>query len=250
MRELNFKDHMMRETPDIETSSEGYATRFAGSVGQYLLSVQEHGVLSLLRDRTGLLGRTVLDVGGGHAQLVGPLSTGGCIVTVFGSDAHCSARLRSVYGNVIPFYAGNLLAMPFGDRSYDTVVSVRLISHMENWRVLISELCRVADRTIIIDYPTYASLNLLSTILFFWKKLIEKNTRTYQTFWDSEIQEMFAVHGFKIANSFPQFVLPMALHRLCGNSNFMRKIEEGFRKVGITRLIGNPVLVRLNREET
>lgn len=248
MKEIKLDYRMIRETPDIETSSDGYASRFSGSVGKYLLSVQEHGVLSLMKDNTGLLGRTVLDVGGGHAQLVAPLTIEGCIVTVFGSDVKCSVRLKGVYADAVPFYAGNLLTLPFGNRSYDTIVSVRLISHMENWRLLVAELCRVADRTIIIDYPTYSSLNLLSGGLFFWKKLIEKNTRTYHTFWDREIQDMFAAHGFKVSRSFRQFVLPMALHRLCGDSPVVRKIEEGLRKLGVTSLIGNPVLVRLNRE--
>lgn len=248
MRTLGSANVYVRETPDIETSSEGYASRFVGAVGHYLLLVQEQGILSLLKDDRALSGRTVLDVGGGHAQLAGSFAASGCIVSVVGSDEQCGTRLRSFHGTAIPFYAGDLLALPFADRTFDTVTSVRLISHMENRRGLVAELCRVANRTIIIDYPTYASLNLLSLLTFPLKKFIEKNTRTYYTFSDSEIRDMFAQYGFLVTASYRQFVLPMALHRLFANSGILRGVEETLRKVGLTNLIGNPVLLRLDRE--
>jgi len=239
--------HPKRETPDIETSSDGYASRFAGPVGHYLLSVQEQGVLSLLQNDRPLSGRLVLDVGGGHAQLAGPLLKQGCKVSVAGSDARCALRVRQLHGEAVAFYEGDLTDMPIVDRAFDTVISVRLISHMDNWPGLVAELCRIADKTIIIDYPTYASLNLLSLATFPLKKRIEKNTRTYRSFWDGEIQASFARHGFKATADYRQFTLPMALHRLFASSGGLRNLEALMRKVGVTALIGNPVLRRFDR---
>jgi 2-polyprenyl-3-methyl-5-hydroxy-6-metoxy-1,4-benzoquinol methylase len=238
-----------RETPDIETSSDNYASRFAGAAGEYMLSIQEAGLLQLMQDGRPLAGRLVLDMGGGHAQLVGPLLAQGCKVSVAGSGAQCAERARLKHGDAVPFYLGNLVDMPIVDRAFDTVVSVRLISHMENWRGLVAEMCRIADRTVIIDYPTYASLNLLSLATFPVKKMIEKNTRTYRTFWDSEIRDSFARHGFLPSSEFRQFTLPMALHRLCAKSGVVRAVEEGMRKTRITSVIGNPVLIRFDRKD-
>ena len=238
-----------RETPDIETSSDNYASRFAGPAGEYMLSVQEQGLLQLMRDGRPLEGRLVLDMGGGHAQLVGPLLAQGCKVSVAGSDVQCIERVRLRHGDAVPFYEGNLVDMPLVDRAFDTVVSVRLISHMENWQGLVAEMCRLADKTIIIDYPTYASLNLLSLATFPLKKMIEKNTRTYRTFWDNEIRANFARHGFVPSREFRQFTLPMALHRLCAKSGVVRKVEEGMRKTKITSMFGNPVLIRFDRKQ-
>jgi 2-polyprenyl-3-methyl-5-hydroxy-6-metoxy-1,4-benzoquinol methylase len=238
-----------RETPDIETSSDNYASRFAGPAGEYMLSVQETGLMQLMQDGRPLAGRLVLDMGGGHGQLVGPLLAQGCKVSVAGSNAQCAERVRLKYGEVVPFYEGNLVDMPIVDRAFDTVVSVRLISHMENWRGLVAEMCRIADKAIILDYPTYASLNLLSLATFPLKKMIEKNTRTYRTFWDREIRESFARHGFVPSREFRQFALPMALHRLCAKSGVIRTVEEGMRKVRATSMIGNPVLIRFDRKE-
>ena len=56
------------EQPDVETSSDGYAARFAGPAGRYMLGVQEAAVRSMLADLPP--GASVLDVGGGHGQLL------------------------------------------------------------------------------------------------------------------------------------------------------------------------------------
>lgn len=229
------------ETPDIETSSANYASRFKGPAGAYMLDVQERSVLDLLKDSRPLAGRTVLDVGGGHAQLAGPIAGLGCDVTVIGSDESCSARLP----DRVEFKTGNLLDMPFEARAFDTLVSVRLISHIEDWPRLVAELCRVADTSIIIDYPTFRSVNALSLLTFPIKKMIEKNTRTYTTFWDGAIKREFAKQGFRITAKHNQFVMPMALHR--ASKGALRPVEEGFRTTGVTRLLGNPVIIRFDR---
>ena len=54
------------ETADVETSSEDYARRFSGRVGEYFLEVQARAALDLLVPWPGA---RVLDVGGGHGTL-------------------------------------------------------------------------------------------------------------------------------------------------------------------------------------
>src|SRR5215210_4965036 len=84
--------HELREDADIDTSSEDYARRFSGAVGRWFVETQTRITLSLI----GALpvGASVLDVGGGHAQIAPPLIEAGYEVTVVGSDASCSARLQ------------------------------------------------------------------------------------------------------------------------------------------------------------
>jgi len=237
-----------RETPDIETSSDNYASRFAGPAGRYMLAVQEEGVLSLLGRAPSMLGKRVLDVGGGHMQLAAPLAERGCEVTVFGSDELCGARLRAgPFAGRVRFASGDLLALPYPDQAFDAVVSVRLISHMEDWPGLVAELCRVARQSVVIDYPTLASLNALSLVTFPLKRAIEKNTRTYRSFRRAELEAEFARHSFRPAESVKQFVVPMAAHRLLGKTGIVRGVESGLRAAGVTRMIGNPVLLRLDR---
>ncbi|MGG5887080.1 class I SAM-dependent methyltransferase [Falsiroseomonas sp. HC035] len=240
-----------QEMPDVETSSERYTLRFRGASGAYLLSVQEAGIIKLLDNGAVLPGRMVLDVGGGHMQLAGPLTRRGAKVTVFGSEAACGRRWSaSALAGQVQFLAGSLLSMPMADQQFEVVVCIRLLSHMEDWRALVAELCRVARHSIVIDYPTLASLNALSLFAFPLKRAIETNTRTYRSFRDREVEEAFAQYGFLPVASYRQFVLPMAAHRLLGRVGLLRWVEAGLRAIGVTQLIGNPVLLRLDRVKT
>jgi len=76
--------HAPREDADVETSSDAYARRFAGPLGEYFLEVQSRLTLDLLAPWPGA---RVLDVGGGHGQTIGALVESGFDVTVLGSAA-------------------------------------------------------------------------------------------------------------------------------------------------------------------
>jgi len=234
------------EWPDVETSSVDYDRRFVGAVGQYMLKVQEQTVLGLLADLPQ--GASVLEVGGGHAQLAGPIARQGRHVTVLGSSPVCSAKLAGeISAGLVDFLAADFTRLPFADQSFDAVVSIRMMAHVEHWAEFVSELCRVSRRVVVIDYPSLSSLNLLSLATFGMKRAIEKNTRTYRSFWPAEIRGAFRPGGFTKLRSAPQFVLPMVAHRATAGAPILRKVEDLSRKLGVTQHLGNPVLVRADR---
>lgn len=229
------------ETADIETSSEGYASRFAGACGRWMLERQSTIVLDELRG-SGV--ETILDVGGGHAQLAPPLARAGYSVTVAGSSELCRQRLdASGMPDKISFQTANLIDLPFPDAAFDAVVCFRFISHCERWQTLIAELCRVARRTVIIDYPTWQSVNFATPILFELKRLIEKNTRDYKLFSHGAIARELRSHGFERVSKRNQFFFPMALHRALGNANLSGKLESAAMALGLTSLFGSPSIV-------
>ncbi|CAN7274381.1 methyltransferase domain-containing protein [Phenylobacterium sp. LjRoot225] len=243
----DFAVDAVAEWADVETSSEAYANRFAGAAGEYMLSVQEQCVLELLADLPP--GSSILDVGGGHAQLTGPLLRRGFRVTTLGSSTACALRLqREISTGAVQFRASDFSRLPYADESFDAVVSVRLIPHVDDWTGLMQEFCRVARRTVVIDYPTFKSLNLLSVASFHIKRAIEKNTtRTYRSFWPREIAHAFQAGDFAVRATTPQFVLPMALHRLTKGAPLLQKIETLARRIGLTQHFGNPAVVRADR---
>jgi SAM-dependent methyltransferase len=57
-----------------------------------------------------------------------------------------------------PLPPGDVHRLEFGDRSFDVVISLRVLMHAADWRRSIAELCRVADQLVIIDYPSLISL--------------------------------------------------------------------------------------------
>jgi ubiquinone/menaquinone biosynthesis C-methylase UbiE len=236
------------EDADIGTSSEDYARRFTGAVGRWFIETQTRVTLSVL----GALpvGASVLDVGGGHAQIAPPLIEAGYEVTVVGSDPSCSARLRPwLVDRRCRFQVADLRALPFPDASFDAVVCLRLLPHSVSWTRLIGELCRVALRSVVIDYPSTRSVNIVSSHLFEMKRGIELNTRRFRTFSPQQIRSAFADHGFIVRSEQPQFILPMVLHRLSNRPVVSKIAELPGRFLGLTRWFGSPIIVRADRRK-
>jgi 2-polyprenyl-3-methyl-5-hydroxy-6-metoxy-1,4-benzoquinol methylase len=231
--------------PDVETSSESYARRFSGAVGAWFLREQARLTLALLQRWPRA---RVLDVGGGHAQLTGPLLDAGHDVTVYGSEAVCAERLRPwLDAGRVRFQAGSLDCLGIADRAFDVVVSYRLLPHVERWRALLAELCRVARAAVIVDYPTRRSLNAVAGPLFALKRGVEGDTRAFTVFADRDVRSAFEDAGFAPTAREGEFVLPMALHRALGVAPVSRAAERALGLVGLRRALGSPVILRAER---
>ena len=231
------------ETADIETSSDEYAARFLGPTGQWMLEVQERITLGFLAEQPGA---AILDVGGGHGQIAVPLCRRGYAVTVLGSAESCRSRIAAeVDAGRCAFRVGNVIDLPFPDRSFDTAISFRLLTHCARRDRLAAELCRVARRAVIVDYPTSQSLNRIAPMFFGAKKRFEKNTRTWTPFRHREVLGLFEACGFRPRRRRAQFFLPMVLHRALKCRTVSAALEAAFRAIGLTARWGSPVIVEM-----
>jgi SAM-dependent methyltransferase len=123
------------EDADVVTASDDYASRFSGPVGAWFLAEQARATRALLGDLPR--GARVLEVGGGHAQLTPMLLEAGYQVTVIGSGPGADHRLRPfVERGAVRFETGHLVALPYADRSFEAVLSFRLLPHVSAWRAL------------------------------------------------------------------------------------------------------------------
>lgn len=235
------------ETADIETSSDDYANRFSGEVGEYFLKIQLDILLSLLEPHLEQKAR-ILDVGGGHAQLAVPLVKMGYDVTVTGSHDSCRSRLseRLPKGG-FTYQTCDMLHLPFTDNSFDVVIAFRLVPHVENWQRLLAELARVSAGTVIVDYPDIRSANIMNSLFFRLKKSLEGNTRPFGLFRRTQILQEFAKNGMGHPQIVQEFFLPMVLHRKLGSAGISRFLEGCCRCVGLTRLFGSPIVVRVDK---
>jgi len=234
-----------REDADIETSSDAYARRFAGPVGAFFLERQARAVLELLSPWPRA---SVLDVGGGHGQLTGALVAAGYAVTVLGSDPACEARVREWTGaGRARFVAADLVEPDLAERSFDLVLSLRLLPHARSFERLVAALARFARVAVVVDYPTRRSVNAASELLFGLKRGVEGDTRPFRVFADAEVEAAFAAHGFGPTGRRPQFLAPMALYRAAGSAALARAAEGAASALGLTRLLGSPVVLRLER---
>ena len=133
-------------------------------------------MLDLLRPWPGA---SVLDVGGGHGQVTGPLVDAGYAVTVLGSEPACeSARPGMDRHGPRALRRRRPAALPgFADRSYDVVLSLRLLPHVRRVAELVATLARLARAAVVVDYPTRRSVNAVSGPFFGLKQGVEGDTR-------------------------------------------------------------------------
>jgi len=237
-------------TPDVETASRGYAQRFSGPVGEWLLSVQEVGVRRLLRSH-GLRQLSVLSVGGGHGQLTRLFLSGGCRVTVQASRQPALRLLsswREEQRACLQGVVSDLWHLPFADASFDLVVGVRLLAHVEDWKGLLAEMARVSGHLVLVDYPPLSSSNMLTPLLFSLKRRLEGNTRPYFCYWSHSLKTFLRQCGFRPVGVYKQLTVPMGIHRKVGRTGPSRAVESVFRSLGMTRLIGSPALLLAARD--
>jgi len=235
------------ENADIAASSEDYARRFAGAVGRWFIETQTRITLKLLRALPA--GASVLDVGGGHAQITPPLVEAGYDVTVVGSDPQCGHRLQPwIQNGHCRFEVVDLRALPYPKGAFDAAVCLRLLPHSVDWTGLIAELCRVASRSVVVDYPSSRSANIVSAYFFPMKRGLELNTRRFRIFSPFEIRNAFTDQGFAVRTEEAQFLWPMVLHRLVNQALLSKMAEVPGRLLGLTNKLGSPVIVRADRQ--
>jgi len=241
-------DDTNRETPDVESSTDNYATRFTGEIGEWFLHVQSNATYYCLADMDP---GKVLDAGGGHGQNVRTVLSLHHQMYILGSKVSCKHRVQEkIDAREVHFELGYLTEMPYADSSFDVTISYRMLAHLNDWQTHIAELCRVSNNLVIVDFPTTRSVNYFSAIMFPMKKQLEKNTRPFALYKEQSIVKEFAKHGFLADKKIGQFFFPMALHRALKTVVLSKFLEGAARITGLSYIFGSPVVMSFQRNKT
>ena len=232
---------------DPETARTFDARRFGGPIGNLVASTQARVLANLIGT---IRDRVILDVGTGTGRAALLLARGGAHVT--GVDASSEmlavARRRAAdEGAPVRFLVGDAHALGFPDRSFDVAVSLRVIMHTPQWQRCIAELCRVAGRLVIVDYPSAHSFAALESLARSLAHALGIKTEPYRVFTDRAIAAAFARHGFRIRSVHRQFVLPIAFHKAVGSRRFTIAIEALLERAGLLGVFGSPITLVAER---
>ena len=232
---------------DAEMARTFDARRFGGPIGDLIATTQAR----VLADFIGPLeGRAILDVGTGTGRAALLLARGGARVT--GVDASSEmlavARRRAAEeGIAVQFVVGDAHALECADRSVEVALSLRVIMHTPQWRTCIGELCRVADRLVVLDYPSAHSTAAIESVARGVAHAVGVKTEAYRVFSHRAIVAVLASHGFRVRAVHRQFVLPIALHKAVGSVRFTKAVEGVLAHAGLLALAGSPVTLVAER---
>jgi SAM-dependent methyltransferase len=221
--------------------------RLSGPIGDLVASIQDR-VLANFAGR--IHERDILAIGAGSDRAALLFARGGAKVTAVEiSEATLSrARHRAAADLVkIEYRVGDPRGLNLPDRSFDIAVGLRLLMHTPEWRRYLSELCRVAERLVIVDYFPVMSVSLLGAVLRWVTRVLGGRSATYRVVTHAAIVDALDQSGFLVRSVHRQFVLPLMLHRALGSRRFTMKSEKLLDRLGLLKHMGTPVTLVAER---
>ena len=221
--------------------------RFSGPIGE-LVAKSQARVLANMVGR--IKDRQMLDVGTGTGRAALILAAGGAKVTAVDASEEMLAIARQRAAEqllAIKFQRGDAHALEFADRSFDAVVSFRMLMHTPEWDRCVAELCRVAMRLVIVDYPSATSVALFESMARRAMHSAGLTTEPYRVFTQGTIARTFERNGFRIRSVHRQFVMPIAFHKAIGSRRFTLWSERVLDRAGLLKPFGSPVTLVAER---
>ena len=221
--------------------------RFGGPIGELVAKTQAR-VLANMIGR--IKDRSIIDVGTGTGRAAVMLALGGARVTAVDASEEmlAVARRRAAETGVgVNFQRGDAHALKFGDRSFDVAVCLRVLMHAKDWQQCMGELCRIAERLVIFDYPSATSAAAVQSLTRRAVHAVGARTEAYRVFTHKTITRELARNNFRVRSVHRQFTMPIGLHKAIGSRRFTLFTEEVLDRAGLLRLFGSPVTVCAER---
>src|SRR5262249_46163969 len=221
--------------------------RFGGPIGELVAVTQARALANMIGR---IHERDNLHAGTGTGRARRSRARGGAHVTAVDASEEmlAVARQRAAEQKVrVRFKRGDVHALAFPDREFDVVVCLRLLMHAPDWQQSVAELCRVAERLVIVDYPSARSVAAIEVA---WRGLthaLGRATEPYRALTQRAVAEAFDRNGFRIRSVHRQFVLPIALHKAIGSRRFTVWSEDKLDRAGLLKPFGSPVTLVAER---
>jgi ubiquinone/menaquinone biosynthesis C-methylase UbiE len=242
------KDHYSYEHYRSEKVAEGFdALRFGGPIGEIVQHEQE---VLLMAAFGPIRERTILDVGTGTGRAALALARAGAVVTgVDASEEMLAVARRTAEERKLTatFQVGDAHALPFADRQFACAVSLRVIMHTPNWKQCVSELCRVANWRVVVDFPSARSAAALESRSRQKRLAKGEKVEAYRTLAVDDVRKVIEAAGFKVVGVHKQFVLPINFHKLFNSPVFTNAVESTLAVFGLLNLFGSPVTITAER---
>ena len=232
----NHYSYRIYADPDVARSFD--AERFGGTIGEFIKWNQEEVVF---RELPSVEGWKIADVGAGTGRLTIPLIEKGAHVTACDASSQMLEVLRQKTSSPnLEIQVVDAQELPFPDRHFQCSLSFRMLLHVIDWKKALSELCRISQDWVIIDFPPKHGFLLLAPAWHSLRKLFSRKVQSYQTFQLDEVFTELKLHGYEVVSIDPGFFLPLAVYRTFRSRRLMNSAEQLFSRLGLTRRFGSP----------
>jgi ubiquinone/menaquinone biosynthesis C-methylase UbiE len=147
----------------------------------------------------------------------------------------------------IRFMCGGAHALQFANREFEVAICLRVLMHAPDWQRCLAELCRVAERLVIFDYPAAMSAALLESMSRRVVHTLGARIEAYRVFSDRAIREALERSNFRVRSVHRQFVMPILFHKAIGSRKFTIWAEDVLDRIGLLKRFGSPVTVVAER---
>ncbi len=188
------------------TAMEYDKKRFEGQGGHIIESRENENVLEMLGD---LKGKKVLDLGAGTCRYSIQFASKGAEVTALDMSKEMlkigkeKAKQKGVEDK-ITFLQGNALKTGYEDGEFDIVTALRLFHLVSDTEGLISEMTRVTNDRVLLDFFNLYSLRM------FYNKLLPMDSRLIRK---KKLVKMLEKKGFYNIELKRDFLMPYGFYR-------------------------------------
>jgi len=221
--------------------------RFGGPIGEYVAGSQAR-VLANMVGR--IKDRSIVDVGTGTGRAAILMARGGARVTAVDASEQMLevARRRAADERLnIRFVRGDAHQLEFAGRAFDVAICLRVLMHAPHWQQCLAEVCRVAERLVIFDYPAAMSVALVESMSRRLVHSLGARTEAYRVFSDRAIRQTLERSNFRVRSVHRQFVMPIQFHKAIGSRKFTIWSEDVLDRLGLLKRFGSPVTVVAER---
>ena len=217
--------------------------RFGGEFGRYLHSLEVETFLSMIEGFYG----SVLDVGTGSGKLSLPLMRKSRqVVSIDSSLEMTRIASKKAEKEHLTLKAAICDAhdLCFRDDVFECVISSRVLMHLDDWKKGLSELCRVAQVLVVVDFPPLQGFSGLDSIIKKFTALLVPTVRPYKAFIIKNVMRELEKNNFRVVTVKKHFFLPIAFHRCLNRPRLSQRIEQLFSTIGLARCLGAPATIK------
>ena len=226
-----------------------HGDRYSGPFGTFLLEQERSIFAEFLLDGHRTIG-SVLDAGTGSGKLALHFACIGMQVTAIDASPEMVriTQQQAKEQNVkIDCLLGDIQELSFQPRSFDGVVSSRVLMHLIDWKAALAQLCNICDGAIVIDFPSTYSLAAMGPLTRRILRLVGLKAQGYHSVTAGEVKRELEKNGFRVTHVYKCYFLHIGLHRLLRNPALSMKLEKLFGALGLRQLLGAPVVIGAER---